>query len=120
MTDMTATEIAAAVAELAEAIRAKGYEDVRSHIVCATSYNKEQGPRWEIAAQWLVGGFATYLDTRLLTFDTIGDALEAAWREINELPNITPEYQAAEAFRAALSAARKEGVDVAAIVGAGE
>lgn len=120
MTDMTDTEIAAAVAELTEAIRAKGYEGVRSHIGCTTEYARDPEPRWEIGALWVDGQAWAALNTHDVTFDTIGDAMEAAQHEIAKLPNITPEHQAAEAFRAALSAAREAGVDVAKIVGAGE
>jgi hypothetical protein len=98
---MTDTEIAAAVADLTEAIRAKGYEGVRSHIGCTTEYARDPEPRWEIGAQWAGMEASPFLKTSSRKFTTIGDAMEAAQHEIAKLPNITPEHQAAEAFRAA-------------------
>lgn len=113
MTDMTATEIAAAVAELTEAIRAKGH------------------PKGYANIDFNICGYGTWIARleRSITQPNLGHteqhtsaraALDEAKSIVDALPINTPEHQAAEALRDAIAAARKAGVDVSEIVEAGE
>ena len=124
MTDMTATEIAAAVAELTEAIKAKGHPKGYASI----DYNICGYGKWIVRCdrgygKWIVRCGRSVSEPYLGHTErhtSARAAIEEAKRIVDALPNNDPQARSAEALRAALSAARKEGVDVAEIVGAGE
>lgn len=112
MTDMTATEIAAAVAELTEAIRAKGHPKGYASIdfnICG--YGSWIARLDRSIAERSLGHTERHTSARA--------ALDEAKSIVDALPINDPQARSAEALRAALSAAREAGVDVAKIVGAG-
>lgn len=112
MTDMTDTKIAAAVAELTEAIKAKGYPEGHAYIdfnICG------------------YGGWYARLDRsitqtirRTERHTSARAALDEAKGIVDALPINDPQARSAEALRAALSAAREAGVDVSEIMEAGK
>lgn len=110
MTNMTATEIAAAVADLTEAIRAKGYP----RGFCDMNFNLIGHPVWRIYLRQSVSKDVLFTVEKETAFECINLARDA----VKVVPN-SIEIESM-ALRAALSAARKAGVDVAEIVGAGE
>lgn len=121
MTDMTDTEIAAAVAELTEAIRAKGYGSPSVCLVCQILQAKaDHTPSWHASVGYDHYGVRQYVNGLDDGFDSATAAITAAVSAVDAIRGASPKHKAAEALRAAISAAREAGVDVGEIVGAGE
>ena len=121
MTDMTDTEIAAAVADLTEAIRAKGYGFPSVLVICQIVRARAgRIPSWNVSFSYDHYGIRQYVDGHEDGFDSAKAAITHTVSVVDAMQNASLQHKAAEALRAAIAAAREAGVDVAEIVGAGE